>query len=361
MRSLRKAELAERRQAIHRGVKFVYRIACDPEHFEAYGFDHLFAFYSLYSTSRDKYLRDMAREMGCERARFWRHQYPILPRTLDADTVTHFVFACTAAEGFGFADEPLKAQLRQAAGRFSARDYFWFDPNIEPPPRNVPQCCECGLDNRRGRQRCRGCRKVLEMMSRYEVWLVALIRSYLGQRYGVKLGSLYRDVLKWLPLMRPYCEPTDEYSLDFIWSIYAITHVVYTLNGYGVHKLKREWLPNEFVFLKKHLIDAIHMDDPETMGELLDALKAFGLTSEASLIRRGEEFILSRQNSDGSWGEMTADDIYERYHPTLTAIDGLRRHAWRGPGLRFRDVRSLLKQSGAVAPREKGCGNRSET
>lgn len=183
------------------------------------------------------------------------------------------------------------------------------------------------------------------MMSRYEVWLVALIRSYIGESYGVILGARYADVLKWLPLMRPYCGPEND--SDFIWAIYAVTHVVYTLNGYGVYNLSPLWLPHEFEFLRKYFHQPIAMDDPETMGEILDSLKSFGLTSRHSLIRKGEEFILSRQNPDGSWGEVHANDIYERYHPTVAAIDGLRYNSWRGLGLSFESVKPFLEQCSA--------------
>jgi hypothetical protein len=344
-----KSEPKQKREAIQRGMEFMYGTACDPQNFETYGYDYLSSFHDIAATSKDEKLRRTALQMGRERAQHWRRTNAEFPPEIDADTVTHLVFGNDAADRLGFRDSAIKAKIRRAAKNFTPLDYFWFDAVREPPPSDVPEPCECESENPRGYLSCRTCKKSLEMMSRYEVWVVALVRSYIGERYGVKLGSRYHDVLKWLPVMRPYGEPTDEYSLDFIWSLYAITHVVYTLNGYGVYNLMPEWLPDEFLFLKKHLIDAIDMDDPETVGEILDAVKAFGLTSQASLIRAGEEFLLSRQNSDGSWGEIAVDDIYERYHPTLTAIDGLRQHNWRGPGLCFQEVKSLLSQNNSVA------------
>lgn len=337
-------------RAVKQGLEFVYRTACDPENFEIYGFDYLFCFNWISSTSKDRLLRTMALEMGRERARCWRQTHSTLPSEFDADTVTEFVFATDAADRMGLPDAAMKPQIRRVAKLFSAQDYFWFDPTIEAPPQDVPESCECGADNSRGRTTCRKCRKPLTMMSRYEVWLVALIRSYVGERYGVTLGARYAEVLRWLPSMRPYCGPENGFYPDFIWAIYAVTHIVYTLNGYGVHNLLPCWLPDEFEFLKKHLHQAIVMDDPETMGEILDSLKSFGLTSRHSLIRQGEEFILSRQNPDGSWGETEADDIYERYHPTIAAIDGLRRNAWRGPGLSLQNVKPLLKGWAEIVP-----------
>lgn len=347
-RQLHQASEVMRRRAIERGLEFVYRTACVPENFEDYGFDYLFCLSWMFLTSKDRYLRAMTLKMGQERAHFWRNTHSKLPSELDADTITHFVFASDAADRLNLPDEKLKAEIRHAAKAFSSQDYFWFDPTIEPPPNDVPESCECGKENSRGRTVCGNCREPLTMMSRYEVWLVALIRSYLGERFGVILGARYREVLRWLPLMRPYSGPDDTSSADSIWAIYAVTHIVYTLNGYGVYNLLPSWLPHEFEFLQRHLHEAIAMDDPETIGEILDSLKSFGMTSRHSLIQKGEEFILSRQNSDGSWGEIEVDDIYERYHPTIAAIDGLRRNAWRGPGLSFQSVRPLLKRWAAA-------------
>jgi hypothetical protein len=344
LQHLRWAGEAERRRAIERGLRFVYQTACDPKNFADYGFDYLSIFSTVFSTSKDHYLRSMALEMGRERARFWRSRNPKLPTKIDADILTQFVFAADATDRIGPPDKVMKSQIRRAAKHFSVQEYFWFDPTIEGPPGDIPETCDCGIDNVRGSTICRTCRNPLAMMSRYEVWLVALIRSYLGERYGVILGARYIQVLQWLPSMRPFSTPQTGSQDDFLWATYAVTHIVYTLNGYGVYKLSPSWLPHEFEFLKKYISEIIDMDDAETMGEILDSLKSFGLTSRHPLIRKGEEFVLALQNSDGSWGDVEADDIYERYHPTVAAIDGLRCNAWRGLGVTFENVRPLLKK-----------------
>jgi hypothetical protein len=84
------------------------------------------------------------------------------------------------------------------------------------------------------------------------------------------------------------------------------------------------------------------MGDPETTGEFLDSLRSFGLTTDHPLIRTGIEYLLSTQNADGSWGCTEEEDIYARYHPTWTAIDGLREYAWQGLGLSFPRLEPLL-------------------
>ena len=111
--------------------------------------------------------------------------------------------------------------------------------------------------------------------------------------------------------------------------LYAVTHVVYTQNAYSLYRLSPRLLPDEFAYLKANLKKAVALNDPETMGELMDCLKSFGLRDSDPLIRTGTEFLLSSQNPDGSWGDMKTNDMYLRYHPTWTAVDGLRDYKWK--------------------------------
>jgi hypothetical protein len=80
------------------------------------------------------------------------------------------------------------------------------------------------------------------------------------------------------------------------------------------------------------------------VGEFLDSLLAFGLTHDHPVMRPAVEFLLSRQNRDGSWGDRTAD-IYARYHATWAALDGLREYDWRGERLLFPELLPSLEAS----------------
>jgi hypothetical protein len=351
---MRKTDTADRREAIRRGLEFIYETARDPENFEGYGHDYLCCFHCIASTSRDAGLRRRAREMGQERAREWRRKHRTTPADSDAETIANLVLGSDAADRLGVRDGRLKQRLRQAAGDFTARDYFWFDTTTEPPPEDMPADCRCGAHNPRGRKTCRECKRSLTMMSRYALWLDALTRSYVAKRYGVRLGAPYEDVIKWLPAMRPYPEYEDGQSDDFYWAVYAVTHIVYTLNSYSLYNLSPRWLPDEFRFLKANLKQAIVMRDPETMGEFLDSLKGFGLKDGHPLIRKGVDYLLSNQNADGSWGDVDAEDIYQRYHPTWTAVDGLRDYRWRGERLSFQSLQPwLTRLARRKAPVEK--------
>jgi hypothetical protein len=335
--------IAERDAAVKRGLAFIYGTACNPKHFQEYGEDYLCFFYCISATSSDTGLRNVARALGRELARQWRRDNPKVPITADADDVAAFVFGNDAADRLGVRDNAFKQQLRKLAANFDARDYMFFDPATEPPATDVPADCDCGLINRRGRKRCRRCKSELAMNSAYWVWCMALTKSYAGERHGIRLGTSFQRVLKWLPAMRPYPSPGDtEDGDDFYWAVYAVTHVVYALNDYSSYKLSPAWLPKEYAFLKRALSHALKTKDPEMMGELLDTLRSFGLTENHPLIKKGVDYLLSCQNEDGSWGDSHAEDIYDRYHPTWTAIDALREYAWRGERLSLQRLSPLV-------------------
>ena len=350
---MRTFRLAERERAIHRGMEFIYRTACEPENFDQYSYDFLCCFHVISASSSDPDLKRQARAMGRERARAFRRKYPRLPADVDADMIAFLVFGDDAAIRLGVRENNLKDQIRRVAGGFAAKDYLWFDAPNEPPPVDIPEECECGALNTRGKKVCRRCKQPLEMMSRYAIYIDALTRAYIGERYGVTLGARYADVIKWLPGLRPYEEHRNGDNPHFYWEVYAITHVVYTMNDYSLYRLSPRWFPDEFAFLKKNLKEAIAMEDAETLGEFMDALKAFGLGEAHPLIRQGVDYLLATQNEDGSWGDMEAEDIYGRYHPTWTAIDGLRQYAWRGERLSFPRLRPLIEQWSAKPRRYK--------
>lgn len=341
---MRESKIETRNRAVRHGLEFIYRIASDPQSFADHGSDLLNCFYFIAVTSADSALRSMARKMGRERARQWRHDYPTLPRKVDTDVISDYAHGSHGAEQLGFSDAALKEQLRQAATRFPPEDFLWFDPGVEPPPRDIPETCECGADNRRGRKVCRRCKASLTMVNRYWIYMDALTRSYTGEKYGVRLGASYASVIQWLPDLRPYHNSDDGDDAEFYEKVYAITHVIYTLNDYSRYRLSPRWLPEEYEYLKMGLARAIEWDDPEMLGEIMDSLRAFGLTGRHPLLRQGIEYLMTRQHADGSWGDVSSEDIYLRYHSTWTAVDGLREYRWHGERLSFPKLLPLVKQ-----------------
>lgn len=326
-----------------RGIEFIYDIACVPENFTDYGSNLLYFFNFIAATSKDSELRKAGRRMSKERFRHWQREHLSLPPEPEPSTILDFVLGGHAAKRMGIRDSALKRRIAKEARRFQAEDYLGFDPLTEPPPSDIPEDCECGADNERGRKRCRGCRRALSMMSRYRVWCIALTAAFCGECYGVPLGARYDDVFRWLPLMRPYVGREQDTNPDFYHAVYAVTHLVYTLNDYGVYQLSPRWLPAEFEFLESSLTEAIALDDPDMVGEFLDSLMAFGLGDRHPAMRAGVDYVLSCQNPDGSWGDPDAD-VYTRYHATWAVVDGLREYNWRGKRLKFPRLMPLLKE-----------------
>jgi hypothetical protein len=338
------SETSIKRASIKRGLDFIYRVAGTPDGFDSYGSLLVCCFALVGATSRDASLRQLARSRAKKLAQRWGRTHPAVPPDASPDLVPSFVLVRYALGRLGLREVALNAQICAAAKRFSAQELLGFEPVSEPPANDLPYPCECGLQNQRGRTFCKQCRRRLEIQSRYRVWMGALATTYVSGRCGVLLGARYLDVLKWLPTMRPYPVGAPE-NLEFLRdAIYAVTHIVYTLNDYGTYRLRPAWLPREFAFLKANVASACDRRDPEILGELLDSLKTFGLPASHPLIMRGTRYLLAEQNEDGSWGDPDEENIRTRCHTTWTAIDGLRTYAWRGERLSCPELKSILKR-----------------
>jgi hypothetical protein len=328
-------------RSIKRGLDFIYRLARTSEGFDTYGSLLVCCFALVGATSRNVNLRQMARSRAQKLAKRWGHAHQRVPTNAGPNLVLDFLLVRYALSRIGLRDVALGPQIRAAAKRFSALDVLEFDPLSESPPNDLSYTCDCGLKNERGRTFCKKCRRRLEIQSRYRVWMRALVTTYISERCGIPFGAHYRDVIKWLPEMRPYpARGTD--TVELREAIYAVTHIVYTLNDYSTYRIHPDRLPREFAFLKANVVAACERDDPEVLGELLDSLKAFGLRSSHPLIKRGTEYLLAAQNEDGSWGDAHEENIRTRCHTTWTAIDGLRTHAWRGERVSRPELKSIL-------------------
>ena len=266
----------------------------------------------------------MALTTGRERARHWTKQWRIKRRTRDADTVVDEICASHAAEQLGIPHREIRRDLEAAVARHSPGDLLGFDPRLGSIPRNIPEDCRCGVVNKRGRRRCRKCRRRLTPRSRYEVWYHALISIYFCEQYGLQLPVNYADVMSLLPGLRPYPQPRSRSYRD---AIYAVTHIVYTLNDYNRSRISPRRLPREFKFLEAAMTWALEQGEADTVGEIVDSMAAFGVPDSDPLMVKGRTFLLENQQSDGGWGD--EDDEYGRFHSVWTCIDGLRDYRWR--------------------------------
>ena len=188
-----------------RGLQFMYRYARQPDTFREWGHDLLSAFYNIAVTSGSAELRQVAWNMGRERALEWRRLHRSVPPDSDPTEVTDLIWGTDTAERLGVPDPRLREELRRAAARFTVIDYLGFNPAVEPPPTDLPEPCgKCGRRNARGATVCARCGSKLSIYNRYALFQDALIDTFACDQAGISLGAHYRDVLRWLPAMRPW-------------------------------------------------------------------------------------------------------------------------------------------------------------
>jgi hypothetical protein len=335
---------ARRRRAIHRGLGYLRRIASNPRHAARHGSGLLYCCAFMASTAADPELRRGARMVALRGWTFWRLIWRGTRHLETADDVAELVHGHFAVERLGLRVPRKRAWLRREAARFAPEDFLGWDP-LDGLPRRLRESCGCGWPNPRGGTRCGNaqCASVLPVQSRHRAWCLALTASYCGERFGVCLGRRYGEVLQLLPQIPAYPAPSRGIG-GFYDAVYAITHVVYTLNDYGRLRLEPEWLPREYTFLARHLENALSLDDPDMVGEFLDTLRAFGVPEEHPAIRWAMEYLLERQNPDGSWGPADRGHDYFRFHSTWAALDGLRDFAWQGTGISFPELLPRLRK-----------------
>lgn len=335
-------------RAIRRGMQYLYRVSSNNENFAAFGFDTLWAFLDLVRTT-DAEVTRRALGMGRELARRWLRDNPRVPADADARTLGRLCSGSFAADQLGVPSPRLKEELQRAVQRFGPADFLRFDPTKEPVPDDLSDPCEnCGTANARGQRQCSKCSAPVKMSDPYDTLTGALIETYTWDRYGLSCGASMGDVAQHLPRMRPYRGFENGRNGSFTRIAYAVTHVVYVFNDYGAYRLKPEWLPDELEFLKSNLTANLSNNDPDLMGEFLDSLKSLGLTDADPVIRTGVDFLLSRQNADGSWSEIDESGAYTPYHATSTAVNGLGDYAWQGERVTFPEA--LRRAQGAQRP-----------
>ena len=294
----------DRDRAIQRGIQFLKSVAEDPRYAADNSEDLLWCFYTMSVAASDPRIRKTTGAIAYKLALDWQRLHPALPARATPDDLVNYATAGYAANQLGVATPGLQDQMRQSAAAIPVHNFLGFDPKEGPPVSDVGH------------------------ISRYDIWCDALITAQAGDLFEVTLGAPYSEVIQWLPSMRPY--PTRAMGNHaFYTAVYSVTHVIYTLNNYSIYALDRSCLQPEWEYLTANLDETIRLQDPETTGEFLDSLRALGLTNLDPVIQRGVTYVLSKQNPDGSWGDPHDTNIYNRYHSTWTAVDGLMEYRFR--------------------------------
>src|SRR5215467_12134067 len=132
------SQTGRRDAAVRRAMAFIHTSAADDATFANHGYDLLWCFYSIAHTSRNSELSRTAWHMGRDLAQRWSSAHRHVPADADADVIANLVMGAYAAQRLGVADPGFKAELRLAAGKFSAKDFLGFDATREPPSLEDP-------------------------------------------------------------------------------------------------------------------------------------------------------------------------------------------------------------------------------
>lgn len=289
------------RDAVRRGLEAIVVESAKPASFAELPADFLFCFHVLSTNCADPVVSKRAQQAGRAAARAWQKSQPVnrsAIKALSPGALYQLADTSYAASCLGVDQRGRLELLKQAARAIPPQRFFGFDP-IAGDPRTVPG-------------------------NLYDTFCDALITAFVSEHY-VPFGASLAQITRWAPLLRPYRWEGEE---EFIAVSYAITHLVYVLNGYGAAQLDPAWLPAEHQFLLAHFARVRASQDVETLSEYMDCLRTFGHSLEEPILSEAAAFLLRSQNPDGSWGQSSETDPYVRFHSTWTALGALMDYRW---------------------------------
>src|ERR1039457_290244 len=104
--------MVKRKEAVLRGLRFIYRNSLEGDNFEDWGGDYLWCFHSIASTSADGELRALAREMGAALAMQWQREQQALPELADAGEVGYYMSMIDVSSRLGIRSEGQTSELQ---------------------------------------------------------------------------------------------------------------------------------------------------------------------------------------------------------------------------------------------------------
>jgi hypothetical protein len=311
----------DRRAAMLRGLGFLERYALSDACWRLHAPDVTYLFFHLATRPDDRVVARRARTSALRVARRWCRENPRLPGgTSPGDALWWYGYGACAPTALGLDTRALRRDLARAARAHEPADFVCFDPRRGPPPHDHHEPCGCGALAKAAR--CPECGDAIERLHRYQTWQAALVGAHIAETLGVDIGCTVRDAARWRASMQPYPDLTRRVS-DAGWhAFYAVTHLVYALCDYSLHRLSPGPLAAEIALVRQACRRATTDGDVEMMGESIDVLLAVGEDEQAEPIVRARQRLLAAQKRDGSWGDED-DEPYTRMHKTWVALDGL--------------------------------------
>lgn len=291
-----------RRSAVWAAYTWMVRQSGRQEVVAEYGTDFMEFYYELSTSARDPRLREAARLQGrTATLRYLRIMGPASNPTEALDLIS----AASLSEEFGIRS-PLLARLAHQAGTgFDFEDLYSVHPGVTIEDPDV--ICD------------------------------AIICLHFARRADLTDG----EALQWaisLARTHVYGDPRQMEPDDVIDQDNLVTHVVYVLSDYGRLSLAGCALTREREYMIAQLPRVVRQGDVELTSEFVDSLRILGVGDEHRAVSAARSWLLTVQNPDGSFGDPGAEDFYDRYHSTWTALNALRDFRFQGRGPRWPGV-----------------------
>ena len=291
-------------EAIAHGLAAVGRLALMPE----LALDLMLGTRLVARGYANQTLKLRAQAMAEGFATEWQRATPVPSGEPSVAEVRERLAELSEAERLGQPHPALAVAVRRAAVSMPSATLLGMDPRAGPPRHGPTNAL-------------------------WRAWAKALVRAYAAARAGVILepGARVAALLHWLPALRAhYALPADGAplgadDLTLVEQCYAIAHALLVLRDFEAPRLDRSLVPlldSERAHLLRalpRLRAALGSGAADVSGEILDALKALGVSSRDARVAEASSWLRAEQNADGSWGAGSL-----AYHSTITALWGLR-------------------------------------
>ena len=264
-------------------------------------------------------------------------------RTAEPAELLGLMQGCYSLECLGMPLPALRQQLAERCAAYGAVDFLKYDPAAGPPSARARETCACGAAVAAGASHCARCKRAAVPMSKFDVWLEALVWTFHGCRMNIGLGACFFDVLRGLAgaFAELYPRRAALGEKDRHYLTYALTHVIFALNNFDERALPPALFPPSVVgFLREQMGAAAADGDADLLGEVLDCLKCLGQADGATAA--AEAHLIATQLDDGGWASKGETELFSRYHATLVAVAALMDHSYAARGSCFAAAATVL-------------------
>ncbi len=316
--------IEKRDQAAVRGIRWMDEFLRDDAHFRAMPFEAYHFFFVCAGTSAHPEIKDMTGKMARQYEARLKDLVLQMEEPLDRHVFLQLLELITKPDANASNDAALIAKAQRSFPAESG------DANIYGRDLN-------DLDQ-------------AELIDVFYVLLHAYFLEKADVAYPGKFPVSYRllDILRYLktkPLAN-FAEDSADPS-QAMQSVFLATHIAYVMSDYSRLKLDEEDAPWLYEYLRKNFQGAMQSGVVDVVAEIVDVFRSLGYTEKNSdIVRTGTEFLLERQNEDGSWGEVNVDEqsAYDNMHPTSSAIWALRGRSFVTGTPYSKRLKSILRE-----------------